>query len=255
MRVRQVFAVAAVALWLLAVPGAVLGSGWVIEATDPDFPGDRTTFFFSNGKVRVEGLVEGLVFLVNLEAGEGYIVDEGVSRYGGGKIENIVEAVVARWKDEAGEEKEEEEESNSGPPAAMPQVRFERVSGGETVAGFATEHYRVFLEDLLVEELWLAPEIGAVTSGAGGSLFSMLDAMTGGGDGEREGFPPGYEEQGPYRELLRTGYAVRKITYYRKEESRVEVVSAARQDLSPELFSIPPGMAEARYLKVFFGKK
>lgn len=244
MRVRQVFAAVAVALWLLAVPGAALGSGWVIETTDPDFPDDRTTYFFSDGKVRVEGLVEGLVFLVHLEAGEGYIVDERASRYGGGKMEFILEAVEARRKEETG----------SDPSAVMPQVTLERVSGGEKVAGFATEHYRVFMEDLLVEELWFAPEIDAVTGGAGGSLFSMLDVMTGGGDGERGGFPPGYEEQESYRDLLRTGYAVRKITYYRKAENRVEVVRAERKKLPPEIFSIPPGMAEAGYLELFFGR-
>jgi len=255
MKVRQVFAAAAAALWLLAAPGAVLGSGWVIETMDPDFPGDRTTYFFSDGKVRVEGLVEGLVFLVNLEAGEGYIVDEKASRYGGGKIEHIVEAVEARGKKVGLKVKEGEGGGDSGPPAVMPQVTFERVSGGETVAGFATEHYRIFLEDLQVEDLWFAPKISAVTSGAGGSLFSILDAMTGGGDGEREGFPPGYEEHESYRELLGTGYTVRKVTYYRKEESRVEVVKAERKELSPELFSVPAGFAETGYLWVFFGKK
>ena len=137
-------------------------------------------------------------------------------------------------------------------PAVMPGVRIERVAEEETVAGFAAQHYRVFLEDLLVEELWIAPDITAVTVGAGGSLAAFLDIMT--GNGEVGDFPPGYEEQEAYRELSGRGYVVRQITYFRQEENRVEVVKAERTTLPPGIFEVPEEMEERPYRKLFLGK-
>lgn len=246
---RKVLVAVVAAAWLL-LPSGVFGSDWTIEKIDPDFPEDRVIHFYSEGKVRVEGLVDGLVFLVDLSAGEGFIVDEEAGKYAGGDIDGIAGMMRPARKGEDGTEVGPEESSRSS--AAMPGVRIEKVAEEEVVAGFAAERYRVFLEDLLVEELWFAPGITAVTAGAEGSLASFLDIMT--GSGEDEGFPPGYEGQEAYRKLSGRGYVVRQVTYFRREENRIEAVKAERTTFSPGIFEVPEEMEEAPYRKLFLGR-
>ena len=237
----------AVGVWLL-LPAGVFGSDWIIEEVDPDFPGDRVISSYSEGKVRVEGLLHGLVFLVDLPAGEGFIVDEKAGRYAGGDIDGIARMMLPRGERTATGVPEE----GSRSPAVMPGVRIERVAEEETVAGFAAQRYRVFLEDLLVEELWLAPDINAVTAGGRGSLAAFLDIMT--GSGEDEDFPPGYEGQEAYRELSRRGYVVRRVIYFRGEENRIEAVKAERTTHPPGIFEVSAEMEEVPYRRLFLGK-
>jgi hypothetical protein len=248
-QVRKVLVTVAAAVWLLFPPG-VFGSDWTIEKIDPDFPGDRVIYSYSEGKVRVAGLVDGLVFLIDLPAGEGFIVDEKAGKYAGGDIDGI--ARMMGPPRESGDGEEAVPGESSRPSAAMPGVRIERVAEEEVVAGFAAQRYRVFLEDLLVEELWFAPDINAVTAGGRGSLAAFLDIMT--GSGEEEDFPPGYEGQEAYRELSRRGYVVRRVTYFRGEENRIEAVKAERTTLPPGIFEVPEGMEEAPYRKLFRGR-
>jgi hypothetical protein len=248
-RVRKIMLTAAAGVWLL-LPAGVFGSDWIIEEVDPDFPGDRVISSYSEGKVRVEGLLHGLVFLVDLPAGEGFIIDGKAGKYAGGDIDGIARMMLPRREREDGAEAVPGESSRS--PAVMPGVRIERVAEEETVAGFAAQRYRVFLEDLLVEELWFAPDINAVTAGGRGSLAAFLDIMTGSGEGED--FPPGYEGQEAYRELSRRGYVVRRVTYFRGEENRIEAVKAERTTHPPGIFKVPEGMEEAPYRKLFLGR-
>jgi len=248
-QVRKVLITVAAAACLLLPVGA-FGSDWTIEKIDPDFPGDRVIYSYSEGKVRVAGLLDGLVLLIDLPMGEGFIVDEKAARYAGGDIDGI--AGMMRTRRGSGDGAEAGPGEGSRSPAVMPGVRIEMVVEEETVAGFAAQHYRVFLEDLLVEELWIAPDITAVTVGAGGSLAAFLDIMT--GNGEVGDFPPGYEEQEAYRELSGRGYVVRQITYFRQEENRVEVVKAERTTLPPGIFEVPEEMEERPYRKLFLGK-
>lgn len=221
-------------------------AGWVIEESDPDFPGDSTYYYFSDGRVRVEGLVEGLVFLVDPEAGEGYILDEAARKFAGGKLEAVVTALHGE---------EEGDEDNGDPsPAAVPPLRIERITDEESVAGFRTEHYRIFQEDILVEDLWISPEIDAETHGSGGSLFFILEAMTGGGVSEEESFLRRYEENPSYRDVSRSGYPVRRVVHFVGEHQTIEVRRAQRRDLPSASFSVPDDFSEASYKGVFFNR-
>jgi len=244
-QVRKMLVLAAAA-WLL-LPAGVFGADWVIEKVDPDFPADRMIYSYSEGKVRVEGLLEGLVFLIDLPAGEGFIVDKEAGMYAGGDIDGIARMMHPRKGSGGGSEADARKDLVSA--AVMPGVRIETVAEAETVAGFSAEHYRVFLDDLLVEELWLSPDI---TAGRGGSAAALLDIMTGGG--EEEGFPPGYEKKGTYLELSGRGYPVRRVTYFRREENRIEVVKAERVTLPDGIFEVPADMEKMPYRKLFRGR-
>lgn len=235
----------AAAAWLL-LPAGVFGADWIIEKVDPDFPADRMIYSYSEGKVRVQGLLEGLVFLIDLPAGEGHIVDEKAGKYAGGDIDGIARMMDPRR--EGSDRSDTDAEEDLPPAAVMPGMRIETVAEAETVAGFPAQHYRIFLDDLLVEELWLAPDIVA---GRGGALAAFLDIMT--GRGEDKEFPPGYEKQEAYMELTGRGYPVRQVTYFRQEENRIEVVKAKRATLPAGIFEVPPEMEEAPYRKLFLG--
>ncbi len=230
---------------LLSAPCAAL-AGWAIEEVDPDFPQDRTTLLFSGQKVRVSGLVDGLVFLVDLAEGKGYVVDEKRGLYAGGTVKAI------------GAELRERGDAPSGEGAAeyavsvLPPLQVAPVAGEETVAGRRAEGYRVLMGDLLVEELWIAPSVTPPTEGPSASLFAILEVMTGGGETGAGDFPPPYEEEAAYREVLLRGYPVRRVRHYRGETSVLEVTSAEQGDFPDDLFAVPPGFTRRDYRAVFF---
>jgi hypothetical protein len=250
MLTRRLLVTVLAAMWALQA-AAVSGSEWVAEVVDPDFPDDRVVYFHSGEKVRVEGFVAGLVFLIDLGEGEGYIVDEERGFYAGGKLEQIV-PVMSAPRGAGAEAKPGEGEEGGAAAAVIPGFRTASVSGEEMVAGFGTRHYMVYLEDLLVEELWIATELPAATFGTWGSLNFILQAMT--GTTTLEDFAPGYEAQAVYQELLNEGYLMRRVTYYRKEESKVEVVKVERKDLSAAVFEVPANMKKRPYRRLFFGR-
>lgn len=235
-------------------------AGWIVEEFDADFPGESRTYLFQDGRVRVEGLLPGLTVLLDLPAAEGYIIDEKRGAYAGGRVDDIERAFREERKGAAANAAPEESSAGKpGAPVVYPGVRLERSSGGDKVAGFDSEHYRVLLdeeeEEELVEELWLAPGIGALKGENILSFLSGLEVMTGGSTWEREDFPPGYDEHPDYLQILKSGFPVRKTLYLIGERSTVEVRAAVEKDLPESAFSVPAGLRKADYLELFLGKR
>ena len=232
-------------------------AGWIIEQVDTDFPGEVTTYSIKGGRIRVEGLVPGLVVLLDLAAAEGYILDEGSSRYGGGKLSKI-EAVMHKRKAGSGRIDEKlisgEKRDRSG--MVLPDLRIERTVDAGAVAGFESARYRIFLGEELVEEIWVAPNLAVLADGNVAALFMALDIMTGGTPAESWDFPPGYDEHPDYLEVLNSGFPLRRTLYFVGEGTTEEIRSARETPLPDALFDIPGGMEDVgykKYLNLFIG--
>jgi len=228
-------------------------SGWQIEEVDADFPEERVQYFYAEGSVRIANFIEGLDFLVDLEKGQAFIIAPGEGLYAGGTVNEVSGFVTGHM--EARQKVQGTDEEKNPAAALISDMRLERVPAESRHAGFAAEEYRVFLGELLVEEVWIAPEIDAVTAGEGGDLFSILEVMTGGAGGENDDFPPVYEKEAVYRDLLRSGYPVRRVWHYLDVETSSEVVRAERRNLPDALFAVPPDFEKTGYLKLISGKK
>ena len=235
-------------------------AGWIVEEFDADFPGESRIYLFQDSRVRAGGLLPGLVILLDLPAGEGYIIDEKRGAYAGGRMGDIEAAFRAERRGGAAEAAPEKSAAGKpGAPVVYPKMRLERSIGGEKVAGFASEHYRVLLDEEedenLVEELWLAPALGALKGEDVLSFLSGMGGMTGGSTWEMEDFPPGYDEHPDYLEILKSGFPVRRTRYFIGERSTVEVRAAAEKPLPESAFSVPSGLEKADYLELFLGKR
>jgi hypothetical protein len=242
------------------LPAALLfaspaSAGWVIDVVDPDFPAATTTYYFQDDKARVEGLIPDLAFIIDLASGEGYIIDLKAGRYAGGEIGQVEDALrEERRKGDAGEPEETTDRDGGEREVVFPQVFLERSLDAEKVAGFDSEHYRILLDEEMVEELWLSPVVGALKEGRAAAFFSFLERMTGGSPAETADFPPGYDEHPDYLELLRTGFPLRRTLYFVGEKNTVEVTKATKKNLPEGFFALPAGMEESDYLGLFLGR-
>jgi hypothetical protein len=256
---RAVFTAAAAAC-LTAFGVSAARAGWIIEQIDGDFPEAVQTFYFQGGRARVEGLLGSAFFLVDIHRREAYLVDEAAGRYAGGPIAEV----AAAFRKERGGlrirgDDPEPQESPAREPViidgqpAVVMLRVEKSDVGESLAGFATEHYRVIFDDEVIEEIWVAPALD-VAPGGGVTPFALLfEDMTGGWELSAE-FPPRYEEQPSYRQVLSSGYPMRRIRYYVGESITTEVRRVAEKELPGEIFNLPPGLEKIDYRSLFFGR-
>lgn len=244
---------------LLSLCGpAPLRAGWIVEEFDADLPGESRTYFFQDGGVRAEGVLPGLVVILDLPAGEGFIIDEKRGAYAGGKMGEIEAAFRAERKGR-GTEAAPEIIPSAQPdaPVAYPKMRLERSTGREKVAGFDSEHYRVLLDEdeNLVEELWLAPALTALKGEYLRPFLTGMMVMTGGSAWEREDFPPGYDDNPDYLEILKAGFPVRRTLYFIGETTTVEVRAAVEKPLPESAFLVPEGLEKVDYLGLFLDER
>jgi hypothetical protein len=256
---RAVFSAAAVACLAAAgVPAA--RAGWIIEQIEGDFPEAVRTFYFQGTRARVEGLLAGAVFLVDIHSREAYLVDEAAGLYAGGPIADV----AAAFRKERGGMRirgsgPESKESSPGEPViidgqpAIVMLRVEKSEVGESIAGFTAEHYRVIFDEEVIEEIWVAPAVDIVPGSGVAPFVSLLEEMMGGWELSAE-FPPRYEGQPSYRQVLSAGYPVRRIRYYVGESITTEVRRVTGRGLPEELFDLPPGLEKTDYHSLFFGR-
>lgn len=246
-----VFPLAAAAVLLSAVTASAV-AGWRIDEIDGDFPDDPVRYYYAGTAVRIENLVLGLDYLLDLEEGTVFIVDDNSAAYAGGSFGEVTEELSRHMENRR--KNRDGEGAGERAAAVIADLRIEKLEGGKVIAGFTSGGYRVYLGDLLVEEVWLAPEIDAVTTGSAGALFLIMEAVTGGEGGDNDEFPPMYEKDGGYRDLMNRGYPVRRSHYFLDIESLTEVVAAERRDLSQELFAVPRDYERVTYLELFSGR-
>jgi hypothetical protein len=253
--VASLAAVAAVGSASLC-PAAAAREGWVIEERDADFPDTPVTYYFHGDNVRIEGLIGGAVFLVDLDSRKGFLIDEGEGKYAGGTVAEITRSLKSRVLSPS-KEQEKAEDPGTAPeePSAiiLPPVRIERGEGDEEVAGWIARHYRVLLEEELVEEFWIAPELQVLSDRGFEVLGEILSALTGGQGEQAEEFPPPYESEFSYLEAVRLGTVVRRIRHYVGEKQTMEVQRVVKQDLPSSLFAVPEGLEKTEYGPLFFG--
>jgi hypothetical protein len=111
----------------------------------------------------------------------------------------------------------------------------------------------VIFDDEVIEEIWVAPDVDIVPGNGVAPFVPLLGEMAGGWDLSAE-FPPRYEEQPSYRQVLRAGYPVRRIRYYVGESIMTEVRRVTGKKLPEEIFNLPPGLEKTDYHALFFGR-
>jgi hypothetical protein len=228
-------------------------TGWQIDEVDRDFPGEPVRIYHAGTAARIENLVVGLSFVLDLDKGTVFALDAENKRYAGGTVAEITAELdrhmaarrKARGIDAPGEKA----------AAIMAELRVEKLAEEGTIAGHRASGYRVFLGDLLVEEIWFSAAVDAATTGAGGVLYEMVESVTGGEGGDNEEFPPVYEKETAYRSLLSEGYPLKRIRYFLDVESVTEVTEARRRDLAREIFEVPADFVKVDYLTLFSGRK
>jgi hypothetical protein len=241
-------AAAAVLALLIAVPAS---AGFRIQEADLEFPQDVSVYWFQGGKARVDGALEGLTVLIDVKAGEGWLIDAASKRYAGGKLDELSEILK---KVEGTQENETAPGDPAGKkPGAEPAkplaVAVKDLGASERLQGYETRHYKVLVDGELLEELWLAPKIQIASEIDYVAFENAMQKMIGGG----AGLSQGYEQSDTYRTLRATGYPLRQVLYFVGEKSTLEVTAVAVQDLPAAEFAIPKGFTKIGYADLLIG--
>lgn len=245
------FAVAAAVAfyWLLAASPAL--AGFRIQEADLEFPKDITSYSFQGGKARVDGALEGLTVIIDLNSGEGWLVDSASRRYSGGKF---VELEWLLKKIEGSLDKDDALDDPAGRRAAAEAAKPHTVvvkdlGAGERLQGYDTRRFQVLVDGELLEELWLAPKLQVASEIDPVAFGTALQKMIGGGPGLIQG----YEGSEMYRTMRAGGYALRQVLYFVGEKSTIEVTSVAIKDFPPSDFVVPKGFSKIGYVELLLG--
>ncbi len=234
---------AALAALLAAAPAS---AGWRLQEVDPEFPGEAATYWFQDGKARLEGALEGLAVIVDVKGGSGWIVEESSKRYAGGKVEKLAEQLRS-LEDEGYAEDEpfDDDEAGVGP------VVVKSLGPGEKILGYETERYQVFVDDELLEELWVAPKVAIEREIDPEAFARAVELMLGGGTGMDQG----YEDDPAYVKLRTAGYPLRQVLHFVGEKSTLEVTAAEQKEFPASLFAVPAGLSETGYVDLLIGEE
>lgn len=245
---RKTALAVAAALLVAAANPITASAGWRIKEVDPEFPDEVTTYRFQAGKVRVDGALEGLAVVVDLRKDEGWLIDEVLKRYAGGKIPALAEEL--RKLDSEGLPDEEAAGEEEGVAAAGPgKVTIKDLGAGERILGFETRRHQVLLDGAVIEELWVAPKVDVDREASAAAFGVALQKMLGGGA------DIGYENDPAYLKLRAGGYPLRQVLHFTDEESTSSIeVKAAEQASFPEAdFAVPAGYKKIGYAELLVG--
>lgn len=240
---------AAVAALALAVASAAQAGYRVVEV-DPEFPGDLTTTWYQGGRARVDGALEGLVVIVDVAKGEGWLIDAPAKRYAGGKLDDLAAEVRKFEQDQAGGETPggEADAGSSADAEHRREAQVKDLGPGEKLQDYETHRYQVLVDGEVLEELWLAPKLEVSREIDLAGFASAIQKMLGGGPGQ------GYEESEAYRTLRAGGYPLRQVLHFVGEKSTLEVTSVTVQQFSDADFAVPKGYSKVGYIELLFGE-
>lgn len=242
-------AVFVVALALAAASPAQ--AGFRVVEVDPEFPEDIITSWFQGGRARVEGALEGLALIVDVGAGEGWLVDTAARRYAGGKVADLAAEVRKFEESQAGGAPF----SGAGDAGATPRpdarhdVQIKDLGPGERLQGYDTHRFQVLVDGEVLEDLWLAPKLEVAAEIDLAGFDAVVQQMIGGGAGGQ-----GYEQSEVYRALRAGGYPLRQVLFFVGEKSTLEVTSVTVQEFAASDFAVPEGFSRIGYVELLFGE-
>jgi hypothetical protein len=256
MKSRWIAAAAAAAI-LSWGPVSPALAGWMIQEVDPEFPNEATTYWFQEGQVRVEGVLEGLTILINLKKEEGYLVDRASKRYAGGKLADLSEQLRKLEADAlppGAETAADAADKGAAPAPAEPErpgtVEVKDVGPGERLLGYDTRQYQVRVDGDLLEDILVAPKIDVQREVDLPVFSTTMQKMLGG-----SGVTQGYENTPEYRAIAKGGYPVRQVLSFMDQKSTLEVRKAEAKRFPPEDFVVPPGFAKIGYVELLIGQE
>lgn len=246
---KRIVASVVAALTLAAASAAQ--AGYRVVEVDPEFPEDVTTTWYQGGLARVEGALEGLVVIVDVNKGEGWLIDAPAKRYAGGKLGDLASEVRKFEQVQSGGAASEGagDPGASGEADRRREVQVKDLGPGERLQGYDTHRFQVLMGGEVLEELWLAPKLEVSREIDLAGFASAIQKMLGGGPGLGQG----YEESEAYRALRAGGYPLRQVLYFVGEKSTLEVTSVTVQPFSDADFAIPKGYAKVGYIELLFG--
>lgn len=231
------------ALAVILASASIAHAGWLIREADPEFPDEVTTYRFQAGKVRIEGVLEGLTILIDLRKDEGYIVDPAAKKWAGGKIALLAEELKKLEIGAAAGESEPE----TSPPI---KTELKDLGPGERFLGYETRHYEVRVDGDLIEEFWAAPKIDVEAEVDLAAFTAAMQKMLGGGAGVNQG----YEDNPEYRKARKTGYPLKQILYFVGEKSTLAVKQVEIKGFAETDFAVPAGYTKTGYLELLVGE-
>ena len=227
-------------------------AGYRVKEVDPEFPKEITTTVFQGGKARVDGALEGLAIIIDVKAGEGWLVDEAGKRYAGGSIAALAEEL--RKTEEPEEDVSAADDGSADETDAAPEkplkVEVKEMGVGEKLLGYETRRAQVLVDGELLEELWIAPKLEIAREVDPGAFGAAMQKMLGGGASANQG----YEDSEAYRKLRATGYALRQVLYFVGEKTTLEVSEVAAETIPAAAFALPQGFKKVGYTDLLLGE-
>lgn len=250
---------AAIVLLVAAAPAL---AGYRIQEADPEFPEEVTTTWFQEGQVRVEGALEGLTIVMDLKAGEGWLVDAALKRYAGGPFATLAaelrkldaqaleEAPPPAEEDEAADGGESEEAAPESAPEKPGVVEIKDLGPCEKLLGFETHCSQVIVDGELLEEVWMAPKVDVSVEVDPAAFTAAMQQMLGGS----LGLGQGYEQSPAYQKLRAKGYPLRQVLYFVGEKSTLEVTAVTQDSYPEDDFAVPKGFTRIGYGELLVGE-
>jgi hypothetical protein len=222
-------------------------AGWV----EVDMEGNRT--FFSEGKIKDVADGESTWSVFDTTTGTLMMVDDELGIYTSAEVDDYCQAIFSATEEALEQMSPEERElmeqlmgggQEPGAEAPRLQVAVESLGEGESIAGYATETYRILVNGLPYQDLWIAPDAPVMEeidiSGLQSyqrEMSTCLEAATPWTMG------PAPETSPDYEEVLRKGWVMRSIQYDGTGEivSRNEIAQLEEDEISATEFEEPAG--------------
>ncbi len=239
MSARAVIVFFVALFWL--TPIGLATAGWV----ELDSEGSRT--LFSEGKIKDSAEDEGTWSVFDTTSGELMMVDDELAIYTRAEIDGYCEAIMSATEEALAQMSPQERElldQLMGVEAPPIHVTVRHLGEGGEIAGYPTEHYRVLVNDIPYQELWIATDAPVLQEIDIAGLQSYQKKMS---SCLEEATPwalgPAPEASPEYEELLRKGWVMRSVQYDGAGEIVMlkEVVGLVQESIAAAEFDEPAG--------------
>lgn len=244
-------------VFAVAIMAAPAGTGFCgIVLTDAD--GGKT--FISHGKIKEAPAHKGDEYAItDLNQGTLTIIRPEKKQAAVGTVDEfctIMDQIKKNMAEVMEEIKKQMKSQNMPPdmpgmPATPPHVRVENKGRGQSVAGYETVKYLVYADDRLYEELWFTRDNRLLSEAGDPEQMARFETCASAimGPGAVEGTPE-------HRELVRTGWLLKAISYENEEKNiLLQVESIEDKDIPQGVFAVPDGYERISLTRMFEGEE
>ncbi|MFA9461939.1 DUF4412 domain-containing protein [Thiohalorhabdus sp. Cl-TMA] len=137
-----------------------------------------------------------------------------------------------------------------------PEVRVEPRGGGGQVAGFGTQHYAVYVDQQLTEEVWLSDEEALMREFGDYQKLMDMTSRISRCISSTMGIAGGsLEEQKAYQELMEKGVELKSVEHTDGVSQTEQVQDIVRRDIPASTFEPPEGFKETSIKEVMLAEQ